>query len=147
MKKIIALLLTVVLLLSGCTKVRSEATKENVTQTEPEETKEIVPEAAISIPCIYLRVAYVTDEGFVGLVMPEPGDHIREGKELNVVIEEGVEICVIEDDNTGSYIDAGEMTYEPGMLVEVQYTKWVGDTIYPELMHELDALWWEEENA
>lgn len=93
--------------------------------------------------CIYLRVAHATDEGFVGLAVAEPDSAIEDGKEFNVVIEDGVEICVPVDERTEKFMSAKEVTYEPGMLLNVQFTKWSGDTIYPELMYQLDTLWWE----
>ena len=142
MKKAMAILLVMILMLSGCAKIPSEATNQTEQQSEPETTMEIVPEAAVSVPVIYLRVAYATEDGFVGLTVPEPGDRMQEGKEINIVIEDGVEICVPIDERSGKYVNAKEVAYTPGMLVEVQYTKWNGDTIYPELMYQLDALWW-----
>ena len=143
MRKAMALLLAVVLLLSGCAKIPFETEDRTEPQTEPETTKEIVPEAAISVPWIYLRVAHATDEGFVGLAVAEPDSAIEDGKEFNVVIEDGVEICVPVDERTEKFMNAKEVTYEPGMLLNVQFTKWSGDTIYPELMYQLDILWWE----
>ena len=139
MKRIAALLLVFILLLTGCGNALAKESKETVPQvmlTEPEETWEIVPEAAISVPCLTLRVVYTTDTGFVGAVDEEPESHLRDGMELNIVIEEGVKACYWEDETAGSYIDAREVPYEPGMLVIIQYTsnKWIGDTIYPELL-------------
>lgn len=140
-------MLVTVILLSGCAKVSSGTVNQTEPQTEPETTKEIVPEAAISLPCIYLRVAYETDEGFVGKLVAEPDSYMKDNKEINVVIEDGVEICVLVDERTGKFVDAREVTYEPGMLVSVQFTEWRGNAIYPELMYEIDTLWWEEDNT
>ena len=147
MKRWFLFLMVVMLLLTGCTKAPSKSSMETEPPTEPETTQEILPEAAVSVPVIYLRVAYATESGFVGLTVPEPGDRMQEGKEINIVIEDGVEICVPVDEKTGKFLDAKEVTYEPGMLLSVHFTKWDADTIYPELMYEHDTLWWEEENT
>ena len=136
MKKLVVLLLAAALLLAGCTRESSKAPTEISTQMQPEASTEIMPEEAISVPYASLRVVYATDTGFVGVMDEGPGSHLGEGKKLNVVIEEGVEACYWEDRTVGCYIDAMEVPYEPGMLVIIQYTnnKWIGDTVYPELL-------------
>ena len=57
-----------------------------------------------------------------------------------------MEICVPVDERTGKYVNARKVTYEPGMLLEVQFTKISGNTVYPELMYVIDKVWWEGGN-
>jgi len=146
MKRLLVVILTISLLLSGCAKETPEA--EPLTEspeTEPEGTILLVDNE----DCIYLRVAYATQTGFAGLVVPEPGSHIREGKEINIVCKEDTEVFVPVDENSSRLFAATEVAYEPGMLISVLYTSpnWIEDTIYPELMYILDGEpWWEEEN-
>ena len=146
MKRLLVAVCIIAFMVSGCAPKKSEEARKETIQTES-----VGPVCLTDDPYIYLRVAYTTENGFVGFVVREPGSHIRDGKEIHVVFKEDTEVFVPIDENSSRLFAATEAVYEPGMLIEVQFTSlnWVEDTIYPELMYiqRDDVPWWEKEEA
>ena len=146
MKRLLVAVCIIAFMVSGCAPKKSEEARKETIQTES-----VGPVFLTDDPYIYLRVAYTTENGFVGFVVREPGSHIRDGKEIHVVFKEDTEVFVPIDENSSQLFAATEAVYEPGMLIEVQFTSlnWVEDTIYPELMYiqRDDVPWWEKEEA